>query len=389
MNTTLREALAEQINAIDPAHLDVDELVGLGERRLRRRRLTAAWGAAAAVVLVIALAVAGAALSGSSDHGSAPTDNRTTDGDKENNSPSRTRPLVYSDVRFPGHPDSRWGHSIHVGDRVVKTGALSHLDVTDDGVVYTTGGYREDGRVWFTDGGTPERIGSHACAEGHGWPGTVATGASGSLAAWFDCTRTQDPELVVYDTSSGREVVRRQIPGCGCLPGAIIGDHVFFNTYDDGFQSYFDMATDRVRKVKPVIPFGEGLVAQSYLDDIASQRRSLVIGDSWETGTPTLSADFDVVGTRLVSSSDGSLTSVFDTATHRPIRLRLPPGYQAHHDELGNVDFQLFEWLDDDTIALRGSGQQDGDILTCRLSNGRCELAVPAVPGYDRVVTTD
>ena len=97
MNTTLRDALAEQIDEVGPAHLDVDELVGLGESRLRRRRLTAALGSAAAVVLVIALAIGGAALNRSADQGrrTPNTDHQQTDDTRR--SQPQARPIVYSD----------------------------------------------------------------------------------------------------------------------------------------------------------------------------------------------------------------------------------------------------------------------------------------------------
>jgi len=47
MTTTLREMLARRANEADPPNLDVEELVGLGETRLRRRRIAAAAGSAA------------------------------------------------------------------------------------------------------------------------------------------------------------------------------------------------------------------------------------------------------------------------------------------------------------------------------------------------------
>src|SRR4051794_12174186 len=62
MITTLRDALAEQINQIPSAQVDVNELVSLGDRRVRRHRLAAALGSAAAVVVLVTLAVGGAAL---------------------------------------------------------------------------------------------------------------------------------------------------------------------------------------------------------------------------------------------------------------------------------------------------------------------------------------
>jgi hypothetical protein len=145
----------------------------------------------------------------------------------------------------------------------------------------------------------------------------------------------------------------------GCLPGQIIGDHL-----DILIQSLGEAA------------------ARSFAQDDPSR---LVIGDSRVAAKP-FDGDFAVRGTRLVPSGDGRPATVFETATRRPIRLHLPPRYHADRDELGGVDFVLFQWLDDDTAVLVGRGQQDGDVLTCPLSSGRCELAVPLRHGYARLV---
>ena len=68
---------------------------------------------------------------------------------------------------------------------------------------------------------------------------------------------------------------------------------------------------------------------------------------------------------------------VWDTTTRAPVRLRLPTGFRS---ELGR-EFQLFEWLDDDTVAL-----VNHDVLRCTLSTGRCVVAVPATADTKRVV---
>ncbi len=373
MNQTLRDAFARQMD--DAGRLDVDAqaLIDRGETRLRHRRLAAVLGAAAAVVLVIA-AIVGVTDSHLLGRGDGPVDRPPVP------TPNSTRQIVYSDYDAHG-PDDRPG-TIHFGDRVVAiSSGFIHMDVTDDAVVYATGGYLDDGRVWFTDGGRPEQIGSNACAAPHGYGDTVVTGNAGALVAWFDCTREHVAELVVYDTGSGREVVRRQVAGCGssnqCNPGAIIGDRVYF---DRGLS--FDLATGRVA------------ADRSYAQDIRNNPRGLVIGDSWQTGRPTdaIGQPFWVDGSRLVPvdklwASEPVPAAAFDTLTQRPVRLHLPRGYQADHDELGRGDFWLFEWLDDDTVALVGWDDAPGygDILTCRLSNGRCELAVPG-HGPGRVV---
>lgn len=404
MNQTLRDAFARQLDDAGRLDVDIEALIDQGETRLRHRRLAVVVGAAAAVVLVLAT-IAGVTGSHLVGRGDGPVDHPPTPVP----TPSPTRPIVYSDTQFdPGSGlDNRSGDSIHVGNRLVNTGSsFIHMDVTDDGAVYATGGYTDEGRVWFTDGGTPVQIGSHACAAPHGAANTVVTGNSGSLAAWFDCTRTQDPALVVYDTGPGHEVVREQVSQCGaryatCYADAIIGDHVYFTWthYPHGGHVVvtpleFDMATGRISKVKLAKGAGDALFPdtydgepQAYLDDIRSNPRGLVIGDSWETGTRTpFGLGFSVVGKRLVPDSNlpaEPRTSAFDTAIHRPVHLHLPAGYH------GAVDFGIFAWLDDDTVALIGptgwggetfGGQLEpgyGDILTCHLSDGHCDLAAP------------
>jgi hypothetical protein len=49
----------------------------------------------------------------------------------------------------------------------------------------------------------------------------------------------------------------------------------------------------------------------------------------------------------------------------------------------GTDTFTPFEWLDDDTVALAQGSNTVGDILTCHLSDGRCQLAVKEPP-HDR-----
>jgi len=393
---TLHEVFERQAGNAGTPDLDIDELVGLGEHRLHRQRLTAVAGTGAAVALAIALAIGGTAWNRSADHQQGPIDHPPTNPDQtQTTTPTTPRPLVYSDVRLDPGPDFLLGDPIHVGDREVKTGSgFVHMAVTDDGVVYATGGYRDDGRMWFTDGGTPVQVASHVCPSAHGWPGSIITGNSGSLAAWFDCTPKQvpgNPELVVYDTSSGREVGRLQDPGCSTEQEAtdhctaIIGDRVYIR--DSVYTAQGGVLISSDGKV----------TGRSFARDIMNNPRGLVIGDSWETGTPTLSGLFVTVGRRLVPISGERLTSAFDTATRQPVQFHLPPGYQPDPDPDAPGDdgapYGLFEWLDDDTVVLESyrSGRHDQDILTCRLSTDRCELTVPGLgrTGYYRVVQNE
>ena len=66
-----------------------------------------------------------------------------------------------------------------------------------------------DHSVWFTDGGRPQQIAQQGCADTSGdWRG-LATGSSGPLVAWFDCSPASRGDLVVYDTGLRQEVARQ------------------------------------------------------------------------------------------------------------------------------------------------------------------------------------
>jgi hypothetical protein len=369
-------------------------------------RVAALTAVGAAAALALAFAISGGAGNRSAEqkptdsttHPTTPAPTLTTV--QPARAPTTGRPIVYSDIEVTPGTGKFSGDSIHVGDRLVDTGSgWVKMDATDDGVVYTTGGYEDDGRVWFTDGGAPDRIGTHACVAPHGAGNTVVTANTGSLAAWLDCTRAKRPDLVVYDTRSTREVVREPMTECiagnglgpgdfraglgACTVDALIGDHVYFTWWVVRSRAFqFDMATNRVMEVRRAKNIGDGLFPftydekpQAYLDDIRSHPRGLVIGTSWESGQPMNRTEFFVVGQRLTA---GPGVRAFDTATHRPVRLHVPSGYQ------GAASFALFEWLDDDSVALIGPtgwGEDAepgyGDILACRLSDGHCDLVAP------------
>ncbi len=409
MNTTLREALAEQINEIGPAHLDVDELVGIGEQRLSRHRLTAALGSAAAVLLVIALAIAGAMLSRSTEHGQGPTDGRKTGDNAPNESQAQARPIVYGDhVAFAGPPLGSVVGTLQVGDREVEIDQTvdvrnwGGIAVTDAGAVYA----QADHSLWFTDGGPPQQIAEQACADSSGDLEDLATGNAGPLVAWFDCAPGSREDLVVYDTNLGHEVARHAVPSCratglegrehGCRPDGLIGEHVYFTHFNSAgrltdHQFRLDVTSDKVTPAGPAM----------YADDLRTHPRALVIGDSWHAGTLMEAhsafdgVDFRVVGSRLVATayvraSDETVpTRAFDAATGQLVRFRLPNGYPpdpapgfdtpADPDALtGNDDFRTIQWLDDDTVAL--AGDLLDDIITCHLSDGSCQIAVKEPP---------
>lgn len=405
MSTTLREALAARIDQIGPAHPNLDELVGLGERRLRRRRIAVVVASGAAVILVIALAIGGAAMINSAEHDNGPVDHPI------HPTTTTVRPLVYSDDVDYIEPRSDAGGvgihigMVHVGDQLVNIDQTLpntrrwNLEVTDAGVVYD----KDDGNVWFSDGGTPRRIAGKHC----GGQDAIGSGDSGPWAFWFDCESTATRgDLVVFDTGSGEEIARQPIPYChnsrfhlsygfACWPTDIIGDHVYYYQVEDHAGTPCGC---RERLYQFDVSAGTVVVAtdQRYAADLRSHPRALVVGDSWRTGARETGMDFVVVGSRLVPAAFDSASNetvptrarIFATPTGQPVRFHLAPDYKP--GESDEPVFYSIAWIDDDTLAV-GAPMADplkegwtADILACHISNGRCEQIVKP-PSHDTI----
>ena len=378
--------LSRRVDDLDPPHVDLDALVASGERRLRRRRVASA---AAGAVVVAVLAVGGTLAN--SDHSQT-----TGPIDIPNHLPKETVPTpVTRQVVYAG---GLGDPTIYYGDREVEvpTGYV-HLDVTDDGFVYTAPGTMQKGdpTVWFSDGGKPQQIGTHCGANLPRTPNDVMTGSSGSLVVWEDClSPSRGRVFVVYDTSLRREVLRRSIPGCGhkdfhCVLTAVVGEHVYVSRpVGNTFHMrglLLDVGTGSLRVVTPRYwPAGGLRRPAAYLADLRSQGRALVVGGSFDSGTLVdgIGLGFAVSGSRLIPQLDTETpaTSAYDTSG-RPVLLRLQPGYHS-------ADWlSLVQWLDDDTIVLGVTGEHphSGDALTCHLPDGRCEQVVTG-PGSDTSV---
>ena len=238
----------------------------------------------------------------------------------------------------------------------------------------------------------------------------VITDNAGSLVAWVDCTDPSTPAVLIYDTGSGQEVVREPTASlttkggvcCGLI--GLVGEHLYLNrgVVRPGTRGYFDqglmldLASGQFTTVTDWRPTWDGgsqiphLPDQDpapYLDDIRSNPRGLVIGNTYQTGEASsgIGQYFVVIGSQLVPQvnfdSETHSATAFDSTSGRAVHLRPPPDYPE------SVGFTLFEWLNDDTVALIAGngaginswpgGPRYGDIMTCRLSSGNCHVAIP------------
>ncbi len=141
--------------------------------------------------------------------------------------PPTSRPLTYAD-----------GSTIHYGDDTIEAeGPVVELDLTDYGVGFRT----DDGRIWFTDGSTPDQLGSSATTgPGYGdntWPltshpGWMLSSNAGSRLVWFEFPSPGEPEVVVYDTATragGRTGHRRTSePGHTAVPAELSERFVYW-----------------------------------------------------------------------------------------------------------------------------------------------------------------
>ena len=300
-----------------------------------------------------------------------------------------TRPITYGQ-----------GQTLHLGNREIDTG-LNFLSVavTDHGAALTT----IDGGIWFTDGKTVKRIGSTIALRVRGrsvsgpagmprdW---VITDTAGSLLAWLEYPgqRPDRPELVVYDSGSRLVLDRRpiEVPDGGSAHVlAVAGRAVFLGEGPGGAGSRSPGSVHR-------FDVDTGVLEPVDVAELAAARRevsrALVVGPSAEAGgvlhTEGFLGETDTksVG-RLTNSgtnsvgrltvNDSAFDELIDPHTGEQVELRVPAGYES-----GQMWF--VQWLDDTRFTLIsgisglygnwGGGAPVGDLLVCRITEGRCEV---------------
>jgi hypothetical protein len=345
--------------------------VHAGIRSARRRRAAAVAGAATAAVLAVVVGIFALTGPTTTSKNNAPP---AHSGSATPHAEPTARKLVYVDSSWPMR-------KIHVGDQTVDISdqlpprnkgddewGMVFLQVSGDGVVLLT----HDGRVWFTDGNEIVRIGQTGSPTRIISLGALKTGMSGSIAAWVDGTGGT-PEMFVFNTTQRAEVARVPCPKCG--EPEIAGNRVYWEKNGDDARNgpwvMFDPETGETRRVP----------ATAYAEDLVSQPRALIVGDSQAQGQvgTGLGQEFLGVDDRLVPLAESDqpgpvFTKAWDTRSGKQLDLRIPTAYDGQ-------GFRIFDWLDDDRIALEAHNDRNpdrvADLLVCRISTGGCRVAVP------------
>ena len=367
MNVDLQNLLTTRADSVDPPTFDSSAVVAHGERLVRRRIRLVAAGAALAV-----------ALTGG-------TSALLLELGSDRTAPSERPPSVVPPWT-PGTRPVTYGQeqTLHLGERQIATGLdFLSLDVTDDGAALTT----LDGRIWFTDGSSIDRIGTTLGGRkddsgGVGWQmhrpkEWVVSDTRGSLLAWleFHNQRAGRPELVVYDSASRTVLARKpvDIPRGGvALVVTIVDREVFLVTTSNARNARRSLLSYDVDS-------GElGAVDAATVE--AARRdepRALVVGPSVDDGK-LLSWEQtgdDLTTTGVLTVRDSELEGLFDPGTGERVVLRVPLA-----ERVGLPDRLWFvQWIDDDRFtAFFLRPVSTGDLLVCRISAGRCDIAVDA-----------
>ena len=295
-----------------------------------------------------------------------------------------SRPLTYAD-----------GSTIHYGDRTVEAGGpVVELDLTDYGVGFRT----DDGRIWFTDGSTVDSLGALGDT-GPGYddswpmmtpPGWLLSPNTGSRLVWFEFPAPDEPEVVVYDTGSGKEIARDAVrldPGHTAVPAQLSEGFVYWfqdsnpeDLPEDQTQVRYDPATGEQSRISEPDLLRD-------LDRDAAERSVRLKGDGrWDSSGAFHYSDGmglqmgldlrkDVAGVDGVAPvGPGDMKA--EDVHGRPFVFEPPPAYTAK----SGVAW-LVQWLDDQTVVVLSPLRQRTDLIACHLDTRACEVAASAPTG--------
>lgn len=361
MTRLLSDMLRERAASAPGPQVDLDAIIGDGDRRVRGRRLTTGLAAAAVAAVVAGSSfVLPGLVAGGPD---APVAGAAS-------------PFAERRAGYALDGVIHWGNdSFPVGMPVT-----SYVQ-TDDGFVLTT----RKGDVFLFDGTDSQRIGF---SSNH----RLRADDTGSLVAWVDRADDGRTQYVVYDSESMTELARVDDTAAG--PSREPSDQGAEVFAVDGGSAYWRTARGLVRydvasgdltvlasHEPPADPSEKEPVAYAiedvadgriaYLVD-AGQGASMKVADEIDLSAPTLANASNAVlspdGRYLGVEEDDNL-AVYDTTTGGDVTPALP-GYPFA---------VVTGWVDDDTATVFAIKDLDAqpyafDMLTCDVPAGVCDV---------------
>lgn len=365
MTKLLQDMLHERAASAPGPRVDVEAIIGSGESRVRRVRLTAGLAAAA-----VAAVVAGSSfvVPGLLAHDQEPPATAGT--------PS---PFAERRAGYAMHGVIHWGdQSYRVG-----TDVDSYVQ-TDDGFVLAN----RKGDVLLFDGTGTQRIGRTTNR-------MLRADDTGSLVAWVDTADDGQPQYVVYDTSTGREVARVDDEVAGpARPGSEGDGGALVYAVDDGsvywrsgerIVRYVVAAGDAPQVTRWVPTSGQSFPAGTVdLVDVAAGRLAyrvdgpdgrsdFYVGDRVAEQNPELPSGHNGYLSpdgRYVGVEDDDVMAVYDTGTGAPVTVAGLDGYPFT---------VVTGWVDADTAMVFAIKDLDADpyvfdMLECDVPSGACGI---------------
>lgn len=365
MTRLLTDVLRDRADAAPGPRVDLEAIIGSGESRVRRARLTTGLAAAA-----VAAVVAGSSfvLPGLLAPDQEPP---TTAG-----TPS---PFAERRAGYAMHG------VIHWGDRTFTVGTdVDSYVQTDDGFVVAD----RTGDVFLFDGTDAQRI-------GHTTNRTLRADDSGSLVAWVDRNEDGQPQYAVFDTHAMKEVARVDDDVAGpARPGYENDGGAFVYAVDDGSVYWrsgerivrYVVASGDTQQVTRWVPapdqsFPDGTVdlvdvaagRLAYRVDHQDGRGGFYVGDQVGEQTTRLASGrngYLSPDGRYVGVEDDDVMAVYDTGTGAPVTLAGLDGYPFT---------VVTGWVDADTAMVFAIKDLDADpyvfdMLECDVPSGACGI---------------
>lgn len=330
---------------LDFAAVDLDAIVGAGDRTVRRRRV--ATGVAGVAVLAV-LATGGVLLGG----------------DDANRKADFVDNTFQTDV-----PMWTFGSTLHTPDRTYDLGVDVFSFVrTSEGIVFM--GLESGDRlgVYSFTGDEPTRIGetddSHLRAD-----------ADEPYVGWLDRS-DGGYETVILDLRTQERVYSEPADVAWSFPiVAIDGSRAYLAGVDEGPTRVVDLPSGQVTELPDPARYRyfmdvEGDLVAYLLEDAGGGDLGIEVGrldgegDTLRIGSENAGgAIFSPDGT-LLSASD-SHVGVYDTATGEALDI----------GAAGELEGFGFEWLDGDTLMVMAESEVDSDVLevlACEIPAGDC-----------------